>query len=404
MPLERQDQFEKYRLDVRMFGEFSIRSGDTVISDTGNRSYKTWLLLAYFLYHHHRMIPNTELLRMLGSHDDETVAPVTLRNLIHRTREILTALNIGEQCIIRGIRAYGWNPAIPVELDIDTFERHCKNSASAEHNIDRIAEMQQSIELFHSGFLPRYHYEPWVNQSAQYFLNLLIESALKAFSYVKGSEIREAIIHICRRILQDAPYEERIVCILMRELNEMKEYRESIGIYEKFRKYLYSELDVQPCDEAAALYQEALEHDRKKDELSLREIREKLEEGMVSSGPLLCEFSELTSYYRMEQRNIARRGDSIHLAVLTLYGKGGKPLSKRSLHYAMEKLRIVLVKCLRIGDVAAKCSSSQYVVMLIQSNFENSQMICERIHQAFLKECPWTSALLQSTVAPIETT
>ena len=43
-------------LQVRMFGNFSIRKGEQEINDNDNRSKKVWLLLAYMIYCRSRSI------------------------------------------------------------------------------------------------------------------------------------------------------------------------------------------------------------------------------------------------------------------------------------------------------------------------------------------------------------
>ena len=45
----------------------------------------------------------------------------------------------------------------------------------------------------------------------------------------------------------------------------------------------------------------------------------------------------------------------------------------------MENLQEQVRTGLRRGDVAARCSVSQYILMLPQANYENSCMVCRRL-------------------------
>ena len=52
-------------VQVKMLGEFSIRAGDTVISDVGTRSKKVWGLLAYLLCTRDRVSSQQKLMDLL---------------------------------------------------------------------------------------------------------------------------------------------------------------------------------------------------------------------------------------------------------------------------------------------------------------------------------------------------
>ena len=55
------------RIQIQMFGTFSLRAGDAWIDDSANRSHKVWLLLAYLIYHRHRTVTQEELIDKLKS-------------------------------------------------------------------------------------------------------------------------------------------------------------------------------------------------------------------------------------------------------------------------------------------------------------------------------------------------
>ena len=52
----------------------------------------------------------------------------------------------------------------------------------------------------------------------------------------------------------------------------------------------------------------------------------------------------------------------------------------------MDQLLAVLNQSLRSGDVVAKYSSGQYVVLLPAANFEDSTMVMERVVNAFYRQ------------------
>ena len=82
--------------------------------------------------------------------------------------------------------------------------------------------------------------------------------------------------------------------------------------------------------------------------------------------------------------------------------KDGEELARRSLDRAMENLQIQIQRSLRKSDMMSRCSASQFVVMLLQANYENSRMVCDRIVRAFTRTYPHSPAKIHVAVMPVE--
>ena len=68
----------------------------------------------------------------------------------------------------------------------------------------------------------------------------------------------------------------------------------------------------------------------------------------------------------------------------------------------MQNLLGVIRSSLRRGDVASRCSVSQYILLLPQANYENSCMVCDRIVKAFGRQYPHSPAVLRFSVQPLD--
>ena len=80
-------------LNVQMLGGFSISTRTKQISDRDNRSRKMWILLAYLIYHRHRIILQEELIELLWGEDEQGANPVgALKTMFHRVRMMLDKL------------------------------------------------------------------------------------------------------------------------------------------------------------------------------------------------------------------------------------------------------------------------------------------------------------------------
>ena len=56
---------------------------------------------------------------------------------------------------------------------------------------------------------------------------------------------------------------------------------------------------------------------------------------------------------------------------------------------------------LRRGDVFCQCSVSQFAVLLAKANFENSQVVCDRILRAFCRAYPYISIRIAYQIRPL---
>ena len=90
--------------------------------------------------------------------------------------------------------------------------------------------------------------------------------------------------------------------------------------------------------------------------------------------------------YRLQARSIARTGQSVHIALLTVRDLQGDIPDTRLLQKVMTTLREVVLDSLRKGDVVSAYSANQLVLMLPMTTYENGEMILRRILAAFTKK------------------
>ena len=108
------------------------------------------------------------------------------------------------------------------------------------------------------------------------------------------------------------------------------------------------------------------------------------------------------SKHLFETRSVLRSGIAVHMVLLTVNDRKGNTFTEKKREKIMENLKDVLHASLRRGDSAARCSAQQYVVMLPRANFENSQMVCERILRAYYQKYTRVDAELRYDVFPLK--
>ena len=390
-------------LQVQMLGQFTLRYGDRTISDSDDRSRRVWSLLAYMLYNHGRSFAQEELIHLYWSNGEKSADPGNaLKSIFHRIRTALDKLQpgLGRLLIRRKAGRYFWNNAMPLSLDIEDFEAHFHAAEAAGDDDVRLAEYQAALALYAGDPLPRMTDEIWTIPIVAYYHSLYTRAAAGAIELLEKQERTAEAVALCRRAIHIEPYQEDLYEHLMRGLLRTGDMKGAMSVYEEMSEQLFAHFGVMPSETLRTLYRQATRtvNDRT---LTMDEVCSQLEEPAPHSGAMVCEYDFFKILYRAEARSIARNGHSANICLLSVSGKDGEMLARRSLDPAMNNLQVLVQNNLRRGDVIARCSISQYIILLPQANYENSRMVADRLVSAFYRRYPHSPARLRYTVQPL---
>lgn len=390
-------------LQVQMLGQFTLRYGDRTISDSDDRSRRVWSLLAYMLYNHDRSFAQEELIHLYWSNSEKSADPGNaLKSIFHRIRTALDKLQpgLGRLLIRRKAGRYFWNNVMPLSLDIEDFEAHFHAAEAAGDDDVRLAEYQAALALYAGDPLPRMTDEIWTIPIVAYYHSLYTRAAAGAIELLEKQERTAEAVALCRRAIHIEPYQEDLYEHLMRGLLRTGDMKGAMSVYEEMSELLFAHFGVMPSETLRTLYRQATRtvNDRT---LTMDEVCSQLEEPAPHSGAMVCEYDFFKILYRAEARSIARNGHSANICLLSVSGKDGEMLARRSLDPAMNNLQVLVQNNLRRGDVIARCSISQYIILLPQANYENSRMVADRLVSAFYRRYPHSPARLRYTVQPL---
>lgn len=391
-------------LQVHMLGTFSIMFRDAEINDGDNRSRKVWLLLAYMIYCRNRPVAPEELVNLLWGDEERSTNPLNaLKTMFHRVRSFLNQLDgsAGHEFIIRRDGSYAWNTSVPIALDIDEFDRLCQAGEHAQTDEEKLACWMQALELYKGDFLSKLSSEPWVVPIAAYYHNLYVKTALQVIPMLEKDRRWQEAADLSRAATVQEPYMEDLYLHLMTDLLQLGDQRGAVSVFEDMSELLLANFGIMPSDELRSLYRDALRSLNERT-MSPNMILDQLREPDDGSGALICDYDFFKAIYHSIARMIERSGDAAHLALISILSDSDKELSRRSLDCVVENLRDLIRINLRRGDVAARCSVSQFILLLPQANYENARMVCERITKAFVRQYPHSPACLQSSVQPLE--
>ena len=390
-------------LQVQMLGQFTLRYGDRTISDSDDRSRRGWSLLAYMLYNHGRSFAQEELIRLYWSNSEKSADPGNaLKSIFHRIRTALDKLQpgLGRLLIRRKAGRYFWNNVMPLSLDIEDFEAHFHAAEAAGDDDVRLTEYQAALALYAGDPLPRMTDEIWTIPIVAYYHSLYTRAAAGAIELLEKQERTAEAVALCRQAIHIEPYQEDLYEHLMRGLLRTGDMKGTMSVYEEMSELLFAHFGVMPSETLRTLYRQATRtvNDRT---LTMDEVCSQLAEPTPHGGAMVCEYDFFKILYRAEARSIARNGHSANICLLSVSGKDGEMLARRSLDPAMNNLQVLVQNNLRRGDVIARCSISQYIILLPQANYENSRMVADRLVSAFYRRYPHSPARLRYTVQPL---
>lgn len=388
-------------LQIQMLGEFVISAQNVRISDRDNRSRKLWILLAYLIYHRRRTVTQEELIRLLWNEAEEGKNPAgALKTTFHRVRAMLDRLwpEAGRQLILYQNGGYIWNSDIPVSVDIDQFEYLYSNTTDEK---EQYWQGYTAVLLYKGDFLSKLSAENWVIPIAAYYHNCYMKLLLDLLPKMLQQKQYDEAARLCRLASTVEPYEENIYYYWMRSLLEVGEHKDAAKIYEQFKKRLYLDFGMEPNEDIRELYHKAIKTDNGHF-ISIEDIIHQLKEENEKKGALICEYDFFRVLYRAMVRYMVRSGIVVHIALIAVESVKDEVFSPCKLQKVMNLLEEQLRLSLRIEDTAARCSNSQYIVMLPQTDYENSCMVCERVVKSYYRRHPHSDVDIKYTVYPMQ--
>ena len=394
-------------LTVKMLGGFSIERNGICVDDHSNRMRKVWLLLAYLICSRNSRVTQDSLSSLLrGSGSDDAADPSgRIKAMFYRARTMLNQLgeHVGHDLILFKNGCYSWNTELPIAVDAEEFDRLCSAAAQQTDADVRLDLYQQALSIYGGDFLPKLSTEPWVMPINTYYHQMYLSAVQQTLELLEGLERWTEAAALCEKALSVEPYSEELYQHLMRSRIALGDRAGALTAYEEMSELLFSNFGVMPSEESRQLYRDAA---RETGGITVPAgtVREMLKEPAGAKGALLCEYDFFRLLYQVQARTIIRSGDVVHIALLSLHGRGKKELPRRSLDTAMDNLQDIIIHSLRQGDIVTKCSVSQFIIMLPQANYENSCAVCQRIIRAFGRQHPHSPASVQFSVQPLEPT
>ena len=372
------------RLQAKMFGGLQIHVGDQYLVEKGGRVNKPIELLVYLLLNIGAQITNEQLMEALWG-DDEVENPAgALKNAAYSLRRLLTKVDLDQECIITRDRQYAWNPDVPVDLDVDRFnklyEAAMQNPDVSDEEMVRCC--REALALYAGDFLPGLSDRYWLMTRAstlrQRYLNMVLHLSDRLLASDERSGAEE-VMNLCSRALLLEPLSEDIYLRHFTALRKLDMKAAVLSYYPVVANMFLDEVGQPLPESVREIYRWAAEGANLPME-DIRHIQKDLDEITRDDRPIrgayFCPYEVFKHMYHMVVRNATRNSEDVILLLVTLV-----PLEapKQEMIRVMLSVKELIKNMLRKGDVFARYSRNQYVLMLSVKSTDDYKIVRDRL-------------------------
>lgn len=371
---------------VNMFGKFQIMNQNGTLNNDNIRSEMMVKLLSFIIMNRERTLTVDEIAEVLWQEDESDNPAGALKNLMYRLRTILKKTFGDGEFILTGRGSYCWNRQYEMTVDVEEFEKLCENAKKPKLNIEeKITCYEEAIAMYQGDFLAKYVSMHWVVPLTAYYHSMFLTAVKKIAKLYTDTKQYEKMEKACTNALRFDPVDERLHCLLIQSMIYQNKLEFATEYYERAEKLLYSTLGIRKSIKLKEVFDQLTKMKSDVKAVAVHEVNQEMIENDNPDGAYICGYPIFREIYRLESRRIARLGLSEYVLLMTVSLEKNieKTANDKIVHYqidkTMEYLEESLKESLRIGDVAARYSDSQYVVLLPTLDYEDSIKVTDRI-------------------------
>lgn len=235
-------------ITVRTLGKTQIKVGDHVLTTA---DWRTQMSRDFFLYllAHPEGATKEEIVEVFWPYGSPESTRLRFKNTIYRVRRAL-----GPDCITFVDDYYRFNRSIDYEYDAEEFMRSLNAATAATLPAEQIRHFKDAINLYHGLFLPKLDME-WVLVLRTQLQHAFMEAVIRLANLYFQSEQYPQAIQTANRALAEDPCNEAAYRLIMLAYAASGSRAEVARQYEKCKKILRSELNVEPAQQTRALFE-----------------------------------------------------------------------------------------------------------------------------------------------------
>lgn len=369
-----------------MLGMFEINCGDTHFTSADMSNQFCSLLSFLFI---HKKASSESIIDAIWP-DGVANPSAALKNLVYRTRKTLAdgGFAYSKELIISSLGAYKINSELDVVIDAYAMEDLFSKAQKASDLSQQIEFYKQGIELYKGGFLENLSNCEWVLPLEQHYRTIYFNNMYALMTIYYGQENYIDMLEYSKRAVRVDKYEELAHQYSMLATYKTSGASKAMAYYNYVTELFFNGLDVELSENMQNLYQKISKSSAVLD-TDIQTLQSELKEfSECTPEALFCDFEVYKQFHHFVARSAVRSGSSAFMALLTVtpndIDEGAKHSDISNIREsAMVPLKNAISSSLRKGDVFARCSPSQYTILLTMINFEDSVMVLNRIIKKF---------------------
>ena len=375
-------------LKAEMFGGLQIRVGDKTLVEKGARLNKPVELLVYLLLNAGTETTNEQIMEALWEEDEVENPAGALKNAAYSLRRLLEKAGIREECIITRERQYCWNPEVPAEIDVERFNRLYETyvQGTKATKKETLAGCREGVALYAGDFLPALSDRYWLMTKASALRQRYLSMVLKLCDLLLEDGNRpnaEEVLNLCSRALLLEPLSEDVYPRYFIALRQLDMKAAVLSYYPVVANMFLDEVGEMLPSAIREIYSWASEGTNLTME-DIRHIQKDLDEVTRDDRPIrgayFCPYEVFKHMYHMVVRSAARDDEAVILLLVTLLPQQAP---KHEMIRVMLGVKELIKNMLRKGDVFARYSRNQYVLMLSVKQTEDYQVIEDRLMREY---------------------
>ena len=375
------------KLQVKMFGRFSVSYGDEALTFGRNRDSKFGQLFQILMTRPGQGFGKGDIMGFLYGREEVEDPNASLNNTIFRLRKYLEAspLPTGNYLILNeGMLRF--DGKIQVESDVWSFECAVRDFETEPDRRKKAEICKNACALYQGEFLPQLSNEQWVIEKCKNYEELYFKVVNYLLHYLKEEGDYRNIESVSARSAELYPYEgweswqiESLIA-LGKHGEAEKLYQETAAYVQQIGGFLSKNQQMKF---------NRLGDWMRQPEGTAEDIGRCLMEPEMKDGAYGCTLPGFSDCFRMLKRTIAREGViCFSLLLCTILDTRGRPANTPEYCEKQgKKLRASFEAYLRRGDIYAKYSENQYLLLCIGAEKENAADIGARIDMDYRKRC-----------------
>ncbi len=383
------EKINENTLKIFTLGHFAVMRGGVNLTREYSRSRRPWLLFQFLVSHSGKALPGEYVIETLWPEADIKNPQHSLRNLVYRLRRFLGDQNRDENYIIHTQGNYSFNPGSNYWLDIEAMEEMSEEAfALPDSDPQKINLLKQAYDLYGGEYLPAKPYEEWTialrNYSQRLYIKIVME--LSRLLWERGSW--EEIQSICQRALEFEPFEENLHRYFVEALIKTDQKARAKNHYHQTNSFFQDELGVNLSFEIEELLNDSVETGQGSKPAVLNGLQDVLKENEEGDGAFLCDPENFRMIYQLEERRAERNLRRSSLASFQFMPAKGKKAPEEVMADRINKMKHILLKSLRKGDVVCPSQPGEFILLLVDVPPEKVDQILNRIAEKYYEENP----------------